>query len=257
VFFLLSKLVSQLLAPLALFFFAALGVALFGCRGRARRVLLALLALLWLSSADIVVDPLLAAWESAHPPLALADVPAADAVVVLGGMTEGRPAHALPDRVEFESSVDRVLEGARLVRAGKAPRLVLSGGSSDPFGRTPPESPQLAAWLSAMGLVEPERIVIEAGSRSTHENAQRTAALARDGGWRRVILVTSALHMRRAAAAFGRTGLEVVPYPVDYVSQRPGVGPGDLLPAENALLHVRRLWREVLGIAAYTLTGRL
>jgi uncharacterized SAM-binding protein YcdF (DUF218 family) len=146
------------LSPLPLVFVGALGVALFGARGRARRVLLGLLAILWLCSAGVVVDRALARQEAAFPPLALDRVPAADAVVVLGGMTERRPPHALTDRVEFNDTADRLLEGARLVRAGVAPRLVLPGGASDLAGRTPPESPRLADWLVAAGLLARDQI---------------------------------------------------------------------------------------------------
>jgi uncharacterized SAM-binding protein YcdF (DUF218 family) len=256
-FFQISKLVAPLLSPLPVFFFAALAVAVLGCRGHARRLLLALLAFLWLCSADAVVDPLLGAWERASPPLALADVPQADAVVVLAGMTEARPAHGLADRVEFESSVERVLEGARLLRAGKAPRLVLSGGPADLFGRQPPEAPRLAAWLTQMQLVEPERIVVEDQSRTTSENAERTAALAREAGWKRLILVTSALHMPRALGCFRAVGLDVVPYPVDYLADAGHIGAADFVPGEKGLLHSRRLGRELIGLAAYTLMGRL
>jgi len=256
-FFQLSKLVAPLLSPLPIFFFAALAVAVFACRGRARRLLLALLAFLWLCSADAAIDPLLGAWKRASPPLALADVPQADAVVVLAGMIEARPAHRLEDRVEFESSVDRVLEGLRLVRAGKAPRLVLSGGPADLLGRAPAEAPQLAAWLARMQLLEPERVVVEDRSRTTSENAERTATLAREHGWRRLILVTSALHMPRALGCFRRAGLDVVPYPADYLADASRLGPADFVPGEKGMLHARRLGRELIGIAAYRLTGRL
>lgn len=256
-FFLVSKLVAPLLSPLPLFFAGTLAVALVGCRGRARRALAALLAALWLCSADAVVDPLVAWQESAFPAVALDAVPAADAVVVLGGMTEKRPSHALADRIELTDSADRLLEGARLVRAGKAPRLVLSGGASDPTGGTPPESPRLADWLAATGLVERARIAVEADSRSTAENAARTAALARASGWRRVILVTSALHMRRAEACFRRAGLDVVPYPVDYLGEAPALGPADLVPSEQGLFVMRRLLREWIGLAAYRASGRI
>jgi uncharacterized SAM-binding protein YcdF (DUF218 family) len=235
----------------------ALAVTLVACRGRARRLLLALLAFLWVCSADAIVDPLIAAWEGAHPPLALADVPQVDAVVVLCGMAHNRPRHGLADRVEFGEPVDRVLEGARLVRAGKAPKLVISGGSADPFGRTPPEAPMLADWLVAMGLVERERIVVETQSRNTAENAARTAELARAAGWKRVILVTSAVHMRRAEGAFRRTGLELVVYPADFVADRAALGPADFVPAENALFRVRHLLHEALGLLAYAMTGRI
>jgi hypothetical protein len=64
------------------------------------------------------------------------DIPAADAIVVLGGGTEP----AIPPRrsVEINSAGDRVFAAAQLYRDGKAPVLILSGGNID--------------WLSSTGL---------------------------------------------------------------------------------------------------------
>lgn len=45
---------------------------------------------------------------------------------------------------------------------------------------------------------------------STRDEAVRVAALARARGWRRLLVVTSPLHTRRACAAFERVGLQVV-----------------------------------------------
>jgi uncharacterized SAM-binding protein YcdF (DUF218 family) len=53
-------------------------------------------------------------------------------------------------------------------------------------------------------------------SRDTAENAQRMAELAGRDGVRRIALVTDAVHMPRAAAAFRRAGFDVVPAPTDF-----------------------------------------
>jgi uncharacterized SAM-binding protein YcdF (DUF218 family) len=45
---------------------------------------------------------------------------------------------------------------------------------------------------------------------STHDEAVAVARLARQRGWERVILVTDATHMRRAAANFEKAGLHVL-----------------------------------------------
>jgi uncharacterized SAM-binding protein YcdF (DUF218 family) len=64
-------------------------------------------------------------WQYSPP----TDIPAADAIVVLGGGTEP----AIPPRrsVEINSAGDRVFAAAQLYRDGKAPVLILSGGNID------------------------------------------------------------------------------------------------------------------------------
>ena len=53
-------------------------------------------------------------------------------------------------------------------------------------------------------------------SLDTGENAQRSAELLRADKRRRVLLVTHAVHMRRARAAFEKAGLEPVPAPTGF-----------------------------------------
>jgi uncharacterized SAM-binding protein YcdF (DUF218 family) len=105
--------------------------------------------------------------------------------------------------------------------------------------------------------VAPERVLVEPTSRNTRENARQTAILAAEHGLGRLLLVTSALHMRRAVLCFRAEGLDVVPYPTDYVARDPTASPSVLVPSEEGLLEMRRLWREVFGIAGYALAGWL
>lgn len=68
----------------------------------------------------------------------------------------------------------------------------------------------------------------------------------------RILLVTSAFHMRRAGALFRRSGLTVLEYPVDFSFLAPsGVGIMDLLPTAGALAQSQRALREMYGRAYY------
>ncbi|MBT3614762.1 MAG: YdcF family protein [Verrucomicrobia bacterium] len=51
----------------------------------------------------------------------------------------------------------------------------------------------------------------------TRDEATNTAALAKEQGWKKIILVTSAWHMRRSVAMFEKVGLVVVPVGTDFV----------------------------------------
>jgi len=64
--------------------------------------------------------------EGAYPPLALAQVPQAQAIVLLGGGM--RPAERAGQMPNMRSAADRVWLAARLYKAGKAPQVLVSGG---------------------------------------------------------------------------------------------------------------------------------
>ena len=68
----------------------------------------------------------------------------------------------------------------------------------------------------------------------------------------RVLLVTSAFHMRRSQRLFERQGLHVLPFPVDFQSRARWAGavwcdPTQWLPSTSALNQNSRALRELLG----------
>jgi len=90
--------------------------------------------------------------------------------------------------------------------------VVLSGGSQ---GDARPEAQLMREALAVMGV--PGRdMLLEGASRDTHDNALYSAVVLDGKGVRKILLVTSAFHMRRARALFETQGFEVVPAPTDY-----------------------------------------
>ncbi len=197
----LTKFATWLAFPFSLAGLALLAAALWPGVPRRPRALCALaLALLWGGGCRLVSERLAGALESRTAPLAPSEAPA-DAIVVLGGGI--MPALAPRRAPELSDAGDRVLEAARLWREGRAPLVVACGGSLD---GTPPEAADLATLLRFLG-VAPEAILEETRSRTTRENAVEARRLLDPLAARRILLVTSALHMPRAAALFRGPGL--------------------------------------------------
>jgi len=111
-----------------------------------------------------------------------------------------------------DSSLRRALLGIELQRRGLAPRLVLLGPTTGDVD----EAGIRAALARSLG-VRDDAILRVIGGRTTREEAARTRA-ALGPGARRILLVTGALHMTRAAALYERAGFEVLPAPVDDAS---------------------------------------
>jgi len=172
-------------------------------------------------------------------------VPSAQAIVVLGGAL-GSPSGRHPGSELVEAS-DRYLHALRLYRAGKAPLVVCSGG--DLRGEAP-ESQFAAQLLSEWG-VPPAAVLLEDRSRNTKENALFTRELLARREVSRILLVTSAAHMNRAAALFRKVGLEVIPAAADYQS---GWREQELLlnwlPNAGALEQSSMALKEWMGLAA-------
>jgi len=200
---------------------------------------------LWLASTPFVAGSLLAGIEARSPAVPIEATPRGEAIVLLGGSLSP----ALPPRLwpDLSDAADRPLHAARLYRAGKAPLVVVSGGSQARTGASRSEADDVTDLLVEWGVPR-EAILAEGRSLDTHGNAAETTALLADRGIRRVLLVTSALHMERAVETFERRGLEVIPSPTDYEVVDAGEATLiDWIPSARALDHTRRALHEVLG----------
>ncbi|GAB1482345.1 hypothetical protein MASR2M78_11600 [Treponema sp.] len=117
------------------------------------------------------------------------------------------------------------------------------------------EAPFMAKLLSDFG-VPTEALILERESRNTYENATLSAPILQNKGANRIILVTSAWHMRRSAAIFKKAKYDFVIYSVDSL-QQPFSFPRDLIPDAQALDNLTRLLREWIGFVSYRALNRL
>ena len=240
----LNKLLPVFVLPVGV---VAILVTLAALR-RWRAVGVAAAALLVALSLPVVGNVLLGALERVHPPLRVADVPAADAVLVLGGvMSPARAPGLLP---EWADSVERFEAGVALVAADRARVLLFTG---DPRGS---EGATLRRLAIARGVPE-DRIAVIGEVGNTADEAAQLRRHAAAHGLRRGVLVTSAWHLPRAVRQFRGAGVELVPFPVDYRAlpnrQLPYT---DWLPTASALEKTELALRECYGIAFYSVFRR-
>ena len=197
---------------------------------------------LWVWSLPVASHALRGVLESAYPPCSAADTSAAQAIVVLGGGV--RPPEALGQVPDLEAAADRLWHAALLYHAAKAPLLVISGGSE---ASTSAISEAAAMHQLAQVLGVPSgAMLLEERSRNTRQNAQFTAEILESKGVSRILLVTSALHMRRAVSLFELQGLTVIPAATDHEA-RSHFTAIDWLPDANALDGSARAMKEIVG----------
>jgi uncharacterized SAM-binding protein YcdF (DUF218 family) len=99
-------------------------------------------------------------------------------------------------------------------------------------------------------------------SGSTHQHGTNLRALLEERNFRRVLLVTSAMHMPRAVGVFKKecAGIEFIPAPTDFRITDPIPAPWyqrlkAVVPTPSNLLLFSEAMHEYLGIAFYKLRG--
>jgi uncharacterized SAM-binding protein YcdF (DUF218 family) len=192
--------------------------------------------------------------ESQYPPPN--PVPQADCILILGGGTKSH----IPPRptVEVDDAGNRVLYGAHLYRQGKAPVVVCTGGSSSSLR---PQAEDMAELLEMLGVPE-GAIVKESKALNTRQHVENLRSIFRDRGFKRILLVTSALHMPRSMGVFRRgcPGLEFLPAPTDFLETDSVPEPWyvrlqGVIPTPQNLCDFSVMAHEYFGMVYYKLRG--
>ena len=165
--------------------------------------------------------------------------PEADAIILLGGgigADTNRNSYA-----EMSAGADRVWQAARLIKAEKAPMIVATGFY--PQDTTLP-------LLKDFGLSE--ECVSFLKAKNTEEEAKGIAKM----GYKKILLVTSAWHMKRARLMFEKYApeIEVVCAPADFEQTMMAdnfFSPKAILPDVNALYLNSVAFHEWVGIIGY------
>ena len=172
---------------------------------------------------------------------AVESFPEADAIVLLGGSMGAET--NLSSYAEMWSGADRVWQAARLYKAGKAQKLIATGnGARD----------STLPLLKDFGV--PSECVLFHDALNTEEEAKNVNAM----GYERILLVTSAWHMKRARLMFKKYApeIEVACAPADFensiVTARP-FSFSDFLPDPGAFMGNSVALREWVGIVGYKL----
>lgn len=206
---------------------------------RARAILysaVAALSVLWLLAAFTPMTHWLGRDLPRHDELTKSD-----AVFVLASSMQ-------PDGDFTSYSMSRLLRGLELLGEGWAPILVLSE-TADTAGRYERSARRL---MDRLGLAQ--QIVIVGPVRNTHDEAVAVAALCREEGFERLLVVTSPSHSRRAAAALEAEGVVVTSSP----SMETSFDYENLAEVTMGDHHVRSfgvILHERVGILYYRLKG--
>jgi uncharacterized SAM-binding protein YcdF (DUF218 family) len=254
----LYSLLLKLLYPTSLALLCLAAAALFRKRLGPRRAFFGLaVAILLVCGNGWLVRGITKHLEWKHLPPN--PVPQADCILVLSGGILSR----IPPRptVELADAGDRLLYGAHLYRQGKAPRIVCTGNVATGGVVARPLAEDMAEFLQDLGIPK-DSIVTESKAEDTHQHATNLLPVFQKSGFKRVLLVTSAMHMPRSIGTFRRLcpGIEFIAAPTDFRVTEPIPAPwyhqlAVIIPTPRHLLDFCEVSHEYLGMAYYRIRG--
>lgn len=175
-----------------------------------------------------------------------------EAAIVLGGAAnvERKP----NDRLFLNESADRITQAVHLYKAGIVDKIIYTGGKSRLFEDAEADNDPILLFYTDCGIPK-EDIILESESRNTHENASHSAKMLDTS--KKYILITSAFHMRRAAACFEKEGVKVIPFSCDFLTalEKDRFSVSMFIPSINTIAGWDGIIKELLGIVAYKLMG--
>lgn len=202
-FFVLSKLLSLFLQPFIWVLGLLIALLIVKKESWKRKMLTSCVVIVIFFSNTVIFSEFTRLWEIEGQ--TIESVKNYDIAVVLGGMSEYNTDF---DRLSLRRGGDRIWQALQLYKAGKVKKILISGANGHLIDKGLNEAAQLKTALVNLGIPEID-VLTEAKSRNTYENAVETKKVI--DAYKQepsLLLVTSALHMKRAKACFKKAGFK-------------------------------------------------
>jgi len=254
-FFILSKLLKFAITPLIWVIVLLLLAILSRDQFKRKNYLVWSFVLLVFFSNSYLFNFFMGAWEA--PPCKQPYVGKYDAVIVLGGVSQY---NAALDRIQFIRGADRLFQAIDLYKTGKVKKIVFTSGSGYILHPEYKEGALVKKYVLRLGIPESD-FLIENESRNTHENAVFTKhLLEREKISGKLLLITSAFHMRRSLGCFNKEGLFPDTFSADIYSkqikQKKNIDWGSLIiPSIEPLSDWTNFIHELVGYVVYKISG--
>jgi uncharacterized SAM-binding protein YcdF (DUF218 family) len=255
--FFLYKLAGGLLTPPGCFFALLIPLSFWAAKNGRRAfrwggiALFTLIAIMYALFMPVTANFLMSRLEVERPAPPTDEVPTL-VVVLAGGGTH--PVPGSEGEIELgEQSFQRLMEGVRAARLLGCP-LLYSGGY-DEGSRSAYENAirRIAADANFDG-----ELFLETLSRTSLENMKEISKVVKARKFKRLVISTTAYHMKRAlwTAAQTMPDVELVAWPSGWRSTRDRLTAGALGVSARAFLDSCTALREIVGLLAYKLWTR-
>jgi len=245
--FFLKKLLTFCIIPPGIIIILLI-VSAFFIKKRWKTLNIILALVLYSISIEPVKDMFITPLEDAYRVPPMESLKKYDAYIVLGGgINENAPDLNGEGQLSSES-LPRVVDAYRLYKIEKKP-IILSGGRV--YGKKS-EAQIAKKFLISLGVNERD-IIIEENSRDTYENALLVKEILKNKGLNKIILITSAFHMKRSVQLFKKHFSHILPYPTGYRTSRSDYNVLSYMPNGENIAFVAYSIKEYMGIMYYKL----
>lgn len=252
-FFIITKLIQMLIIPPAglIILMTAGFFILKKYRVIGKLLIVSGFVLLYFVSISPLSDFLMLPLEKACPQMEVTDKINAQAIVVLSnGVRDLSWMGIEPEPSGY--SLERVIKGVELYWKLHLPVIII-GGSGDPARPYLREADAMALTVKNLG-VPVKDIIAESSPRNTLESV---GALKHVLAGKRIILVTSAYHMKRSAAFFKRQGFEIIAVPSGYLVEHRKISLYSFIPNTSSLSISSTALLEYTSLAWYSMSGNM
>lgn len=252
-FFYLSKLLGFIISPLVWVFILLLYSFKTKVEGRAKKLRIAAIIILFVCSNSFIVDECFRQYEPVTPDYDLMTTKY-DGAIILGGIGS---VDVRLKKLSFGWGGDRLFQVFPMYYNGRVKKIIFTGGSGSIEFPERKEGIYVQKYLKAINIPD-SAVIIETESKNTYENAVYTKkmldSLKLKGNF---LLVTSAFHMPRAIAVFKKAGYtNLTPYLTNRVSGlRRFTFDHLFIPNPDALFSLQMLIHEWLGFIVYKIKG--
>ena len=239
----LHKILPLFVLPIMLFII----VILIGLIKNYKKLIYVAVSVLYIISTPIFSNNFFKLVEGNEYRKPISTIDSADAIVVLSGMLE---INEVGDSTYVEwGDPDRFFGGIALFKAGKAQKLVFTGGKM-PWDKSKKTEGEVLKEYAISNGIPTENILITKDVKNTADEAVAVKELISPS--KKIILVTSAYHMYRAKMLFQKEGFLVIPYKIDYkVNRNNATVIMDFLPNADGLNLTEMGIREIIGRIFY------
>ena len=250
--FVIQKIFNYIIFPPSIFIILLLAALFLIRKHRGKAILLITLdiLLIYVLSIEPVKNLVLAPLENYTPPVSKEAAKGAELIVILGGGTlENSPEEGENGSLTGDS-FKRALYGLYLAEQYKLPILYSGGKLFDSQKKTEADiAMKLLAKYNKSGI----KLMEESVSRTTYENA---IYVKEKFNPEKVILVTSAYHMKRSLYIFKRAGVECAPAPTDYKIDSWDFNITSWLPKSYEMNCIYKGMKEHIGLLFYMIKYR-
>jgi len=245
--FTIIKIFNYIIFPPSVFIIILLSALFYINRNNKKAVILIVLDIILLYSLSIepVKNLILAPLENYSSPINLKQRHNADYIVVLGGGTVNSSPEENSKGSLSPDSMKRALYGVYLAGIFKVP-LIFSGGRLSE--KQSESEANIALRIMNRYAAKEIRLIKEDGSRTTFENAEFIKSRFNP---KKIILVTSAYHMKRALFSFNKAGIECIAAPSNYKSGKSGLNITSFIPKTGEMDDIYKGLKEYAGLIFY------